>query len=558
MNNSRYFEYRPIDFTERTWPGNRITKAPIWCSVDLRDGNQALEVPMNLEKKVEFFKFLVETGFKEIEIGFPAASETEYEFARKLIEDNLIPDDVTVQVLTQAKEDIIKATFEALQGVKKAVIHLYNSTSTLQRDVVFRMDKEQIKDLAVSGAEMVLDYANKYGRERFTFQYSPESFTGTEPDYAVYVVNAVLNVWKPTKEHKVIINLPSTVEMTMPNIYADQIEYVCKNIDYRENVIVSLHAHNDRGTGVAASELGILAGADRIEGTLFGNGERTGNADIVTIAMNMYTQGVDPQLNFSNINKAIKTYEKYTLMDVHKRHPYAGELVFTAFSGSHQDAINKGMKAVESHPERWEVPYLPIDPKDLGRNYEAIIRINSQSGRGGVSYVLESKYGLVVPKMMMSIFGGKVKDESDKKDAELSAAEIHDLFFEEYVNVPKPIDLIRFEETSNGTSNVFAKVNLHGEQQEFSGAGSGLVEAFTNGISKVCGLNFEIVHYSQHATEEGVRSKAMTYIGIKVDGGNETFYGCGHSSSVSKSSIKGVISAVNKAMANSPKLSYVN
>ena len=400
MNFKKYRPYKTMSMPNRKWPSNVTTKAPIWCSVDLRDGNQALEKPMNLDQKIKFFKFLVERGFKEIEVGFPAASDTEYIFTRTLIEENLIPDDVVIQVLTQSREHIIKKTFEALKGVKKAIVHLYNSTSTLQRDVVFNKDKKEITELAVFGAEMIEKLSEEYGKEHFLFEYSPESFTGTEMDYAAEICNAVLDVWKPTPDRKVIINLPSTVEMATPNIYADQIEYMCEHLKYRENVLVSLHTHNDRGTAVAATELGMLAGADRVEGTLFGNGERTGNSDILNLALNLFSQGIDPELDFTDINKSIKMYEASTGIDVHPRHPYAGDLVYTAFSGSHQDAIKKGMAKMEEHPDHWEVPYLPIDPADVGRSYDPIIRINSQSGKGGIAYILEHNYGLIVPKSM--------------------------------------------------------------------------------------------------------------------------------------------------------------
>ncbi|MBE6011814.1 2-isopropylmalate synthase [Anaeropeptidivorans aminofermentans] len=544
MNYRKYKAFKPVNLVERKWPNKIIEKAPIWCSVDLRDGNQALETPMNLEQKVNFFKFLVKMGFKEIEIGFPAASETEFAFARKLIEDHIIPDDVTVQVLTQAREHIIRKTFEALEGVNKAVVHLYNSTSTLQRKVVFGKSKEEIKALAVEGAKLVKNCAEEYGSHRFIFEYSPESFTGTELDYAVDVCNAVIDAFKPTKDHKVIINLPSTVEMSTPNVYADQIEYMCTHINQRENVIISLHTHNDRGTGVAASELGLLAGADRIEGTLFGNGERTGNADILNLALNMYSQGIDPGLDFSDIERIVEVYERSTMLNVHPRHPYAGKLVYTAFSGSHQDAIKKGFSALKNKAEEWEVPYLPIDPKDLGRDYEAIIRINSQSGKGGVSYILEENFGLKIPKNMQQSFGNIVTDISDKEEKELLPSDIFKLFEDEYINVSSPVDLISYSEKTNGESIVKAVIAINKDIKEIDGKGNGLIDGFCKAVMEEIGIAFEISHYSQHAMEEGSKSRAITYVGIKNAEGKE-YFGAGTSESISRSSIKAVVSAVN-------------
>lgn len=547
MNHKKYKAYKSVNLAERKWPNRTIEKAPIWCSVDLRDGNQALETPMNLEQKVNFFKFLVKMGFKEIEIGFPAASETEFAFARKLIEENIIPDDVTVQVLTQAREHIIRKTFEALEGVNKAIVHLYNSTSSLQRKVVFEKSKEEIKALAVEGARFVKNCAEEYGSHRFTFEYSPESFTGTELDYATDVCNAVIDAFKPSKDHKVIINLPSTVEMSTPNVYADQIEYMCGHINQRENVIISLHTHNDRGTGVAASELGILAGADRIEGTLFGNGERTGNADILNLALNMYSQGMDPGLDFSDIERIIEVYENSTMLNVHPRHPYAGKLVYTAFSGSHQDAIKKGFSALKNKEEEWEVPYLPIDPKDLGRNYEAIIRINSQSGKGGVSYILEGNFGLKIPKNMQQYFGNIVTDISDKEEKELMPSDIFKLFEGEYINIASPIDLISYSEKTNGESLVKAVIAMDKDIKEIDGKGNGLIDGFCKAITEAIGVTFEISHYSQHAMEEGSKSRAITYVGIKDSQGKE-YFGAGTSESISRSSIKAVVSAVNNML----------
>lgn len=435
--------FQPKNFTNREWPDKDIKKAPIWCSVDLRDGNQSLPTPMSVDEKMGMFKMLLDVGFKEIEVGFPSASQTEYDFLRKLIDENLIPDDVKVQVLTQSREHLITKTFEALKGCKNAIVHLYNSTSVLQRDVVFNMDKEEIIGIAVKGAKLIKEEAAKYPETNFQFEYSPESFTGTEMDYALEICEAVMDVWQPTSENKMIINLPSTVEMTTPNRYADQIEWFSKTIKNRDCVSISLHPHNDRGTSTAAAELGLLAGADRIEGTLFGNGERTGNLDILIVGMNMYSQGVDPELDFSNINKIAEIYKDCTKLPIHERHPYVGDLVFTAFSGSHQDAIRKGMKARESRGEYvWQVPYLPLDPHDLGREYKEIIRINSQSGKGGAAYIMESEFGYNMPKAMQKYFGKVVKRHSDSMGKELSPQEIFNLFEKWYINIETPYKLV--------------------------------------------------------------------------------------------------------------------
>lgn len=548
MNYQKYKPYPLMNMPNRKWPNKQILKAPQWCSVDLRDGNQALEKPMNLEQKIQFFKFLVNMGFKEIEVGFPAASETEYVFTRTLIEQNLIPDDVTIQVLTQSREHIIKKTYEALIGVKKAVVHLYNSTSILQRDVVFNKSKKEITELAVFGAELVEKFANKYGREHFDFEYSPESFTGTEPDYAVEICNAVLDVWKPSKDKRIIINLPSTVEMSMPNVYADEIEYVCDNIKYRDDIIVSLHTHNDRGTAVASTELGILAGADRVEGTLFGNGERTGNADILTIALNMFSQGVNPELDFSDINRIIEIYEASTGLKVHQRHPYAGDLVYTAFSGSHQDAIKKGMAKVSEHPDYWEVPYLPIDPADVGRSYDPIIRINSQSGKGGVSYILEHNYGLVVPKSMQQDFSLIVTNVSDKNNKELSPQEIYELFMSTYVNLTEPMSLVYYNEDAKGQEvSISADILYKGEARTLKGSGNGIMDAFCKAIQNEFNIEFDIVNYSEHSLEYGNKSRAITYMQI-YDKDHNSKYGAGISSGISKSSLRAIISAINKML----------
>lgn len=551
-NYDRYRPFPPLHMPDRKWPEAVIQKAPIWCSVDLRDGNQALEVPMTFEQKLDFFRFLVKMGFKEIEVGFPAASDTEYRFCRALIEQNLIPEDVTIQVLTQAREHIIRKTFEALEGAHSAIVHLYNSTSTLQRDVVFAKSKEEIKQLAVDGAKLVWDLAKEYGPERFRFEYSPESFTGTEPDYAVEVCNAVLDVWQPKKDHPVIINLPSTVEMATPNVYADQIEYVCRNIRYRDAVQISLHAHNDRGCAVAASELGLMAGADRVEGTLLGNGERTGNADILVIAMNMYTQGIDPELDFRDMQSVVEIYEESTGMSVSPRHPYAGKLVYTAFSGSHQDAIKKGMAKMKEHPDRWEVPYLPIDPADVGRNYDPIIRINSQSGKGGVAYILEQNYGLQLPKKMQQHFGGIVTEVSDRLSAELLPKDVYDLFYKTYV-LTEPLALLWYEEApQKSSSEVTLRCSLREGEKEFEaeGRGNGTISALCHLLEERYGIVIEVSSYSEHSLGLGTRSKAITYIEAKdvKNGLGELHYGAGISTNVTKSSLRAIVSVANQIL----------
>jgi 2-isopropylmalate synthase len=545
MKFNRYKPFPQVKLENRQWPSKVITKAPIWCSVDLRDGNQALVKPMNLEQKIKFFKYLVNIGFKEIEVGFPAASDTEYQFCRTLIEQNLIPEDVTIQVLTQSREHIIRKTFEALEGCHKAIVHLYNSTSTLQREVVFNKPMDEIKALAVSGAQLVWDLAAEYGRERFRFEYSPESFSGTELDFAVDVCNAVLDVWQPSENNKVIINLPNTVEMATPNIYADQIEYCSTNMKYRENVLISLHSHNDRGTAVADSELGVMAGADRVEGTLFGNGERTGNADIMVMALNLFSQGVDPELDFTSINDCIKIYEESTGMDVHPRHPYAGELVYTAFSGSHQDAIKKGMAKMIEHPDHWEVPYLPIDPVDVGRNYDPIIRINSQSGKGGVAYILEHTHGLHIPKSMQIDFGPIVTQRSVDLDKELDAQEIYDLFVDTYY-VKEPLMVVHYnEQATKQNVDLECDVVLNGEDKTFKGQGTGIVDAFSKCLNDELGVEFDIVDYSQHSMSFGKKSKAITYVQI-YDKDQNSYFGIGFSSNIAKSSLRAIVSAVNK------------
>lgn len=525
-----------------------VDKAPTWCSVDLRDGNQSLIIPMSLEEKIEFYKRLVEIGFKEIEVGFPAASETEFEFLRTLVEQDLIPDDVTVQVLTQAREHIIKRTFEALKGVKNAIVHVYNSTSVAQRQQVFRKSKEEIKQIAIDGAKLLKDLTEQAGAN-YRFEYSPESFTGTEPEFALEVCNAVLDVWQPTSDRKAIINLPATVQMSMPHVYASQIAYISQNLKYRENVVLSLHPHNDRGTGVADSEMGLLAGADRIEGTLFGNGERTGNADIITIAMNMFALGVDPKLDFSNMPEIIEMYERVTRMHVYERQPYAGKLVFAAFSGSHQDAITKGMKWREENDEpHWTVPYLLIDPQDVGRQYDAdVIRINSQSGKGGVAYVMEQKYGLNMPKKMREDFGYCVKGVSDHKHKELMPEEIYQIFQDNYVNVEEPYKLIDFvlNKQADGTFKGNVHLMEHGHEVVVETQGNGRFDAASNAIQKEFGIKYDNLIYSEHAMEIGATSRAMAYVGITAENG-KTYWGAGMDTDIITASIKALISAVNR------------
>lgn len=549
MNYKKYKGYETIVLEDRIWPSRKIEKAPQWCSVDLRDGNQALITPMGLKQKLRFFEYLVKMGFKTIEIGFPAASDTEYEFTRTLIEEGYIPEDVTIQVLTQSRIQIINKTFEALKGVKNAVVHLYNSTSTLQREVVFRNTKEETIELAVFGAKAIKELAQKNPETNFTFEYSPESFTGTEMDFAAEICNSVIDVWEPTKDKKVIINLPSTVEMATPNTYADQIEYMCRKLKSRENVIVSLHAHNDRGTGVAATELGLMAGADRVEGTLFGNGERTGNADILNLGMNLYTQGINPELDFSDINSMIEIYEESTAMSVHPRHPYAGDLVFTAFSGSHQDAIKKGMARMNKQAKYWEVPYLPLDPKDIGKSYEPIIRINSQSGKGGVSFILEQNYGLYIPKDFQKDAGRVITAYSDKMQTEIGAEEIYEVFLKEYVDIRTPLQL-NYHKTQSVDSDwdlVFIEAEIEYNMQKYyvQAEGNGVVSAFCNSLKEILGMEIDIVDYRGHSMEYGTKAKAISYIELKNETG-ERFYGAGTSSSVGKSSLRAVVSAINK------------
>lgn len=538
----RYFmpPYPCVDWVNKEY----IDKPPIWCSVDLRDGNQALIIPMSLEEKLEFWNYLVKVGFKEIEIGFPAASDTEYEFCRALIEQNLIPDDVTVQVLTQSREHIIRKTFEALDGCKNAIVHLYNSTSVAQREQVFKKSKEEIIEIATSGAKLL----NEINGGRFRFEYSPESFTGTEPEFAAEICNAVLDIWKPTPDKKVIINLPVTVAESMSHVYAQQIEYMCKELHYRENVVVSLHPHNDRGCGIADTELGLLAGADRVEGTLFGNGERTGNVDIVTLALNMYTHGVEPGLDLTNLPELVEVYERLTRMKVNERSPYSGQLVYAAFSGSHQDAIAKGMRYREEHdPDHWNVPYIPIDPHDVGREYEGdVIRINSQSGKGGIGYLMEQNYGIVMPPKMREHFGYTVKGVSDKAHKELKPAEVYEIFEKTYVNLKSKLEVVEAHYTQGEHIGAEVSLKINGEPRKLRGEGNGRLDAVSNAIKDGFGLDYTISTYSEHAIEQTSKAKAASYVGITAADG-KTAWGVGIDTDIVVASVKALVSAINNS-----------
>ena len=551
LNYKKYRRNPVLNFPERTWPDKEIEKAPVWCSVDLRDGNQALIDPMVVEEKIEFFDMLVKLGFKEIEVGFPSASQIEYDFLRTLVERQLIPDDVKVQVLIQCRPHLIKRTFEALEGVKNVIVHIYNSTSTLQRDVVFNMNKEEIKNIAVEGAKMVKDYAKDF-KGNLWLEYSPESFTGTEVDYALEVCEAVFDVWQPTKELPMIVNLPATVEMTTPNVYADQIEWMSTHFRERDKIVLSVHPHNDRGTGVAAAELALLAGADRVEGTLFGNGERTGNVDILNIAYNMFSQGINPELNIENVNSIIDVYERCCKIPVHPRHPYAGKLVFTAFSGSHQDAINKGIKAMkERHPDRWEVPYLPIDPSDIGRDYEPIVRINRQSGKGGVAFIMEQYFGFKLPKEMHKEFADAVQDISEKQ-GEVTPEQIMKKFREMYINAKEPMHFrkIKIEDISEQNDTFDTKVILtyteDGVEKVIEGYGNGPIDAVKHGLNENTKYHTKLTLYSEHALTMGSDSQAATYIQLMNSDTGETAFGVGISSNITRSSIRAIFSAINR------------
>ena len=550
MNYKRYQRVPVMNYPEREWPNKEIEKAPIWCSVDLRDGNQALVEPMVVEEKIEMFNMLVQMGFKEIEIGFPAASQIEFDFLRQLVERRLIPDDVTVQVLTQCRDHLLKRTFESIQGIPKAVVHIYNSTSTLQRDVVFHMDREEIKQIAIDGVDMVKKYMKDYDG-KVILEYSPESFTGTEMDYALDICNAVQRAWGPTPDNKMIINLPSTVEMTTPNVFADQIEWMSKHLENRESIVLSVHPHNDRGTGVAAAELAMLAGADRVEGTLFGNGERTGNVDILTIAYNMFSQGIDPELEIGDIKKIAEVYERCTKMHIDPRHPYAGKLVFTAFSGSHQDAINKGMHALmERKSEIWQVPYLPIDPSDIGREYEPVVRINSQSGKGGVAFVMDSFFGFKLPRGMHKEFADVIQKIAEKQ-GEVAPDQIMEEFRIEYLDRKEPYHFRKCKITDFESGDRFTTVAVvtysdHGETKQFEGVGNGPIDAVKRGLEEELGISIKVLDYSEHALTSGSGAQAASYIHLMDQKTGKVTYGVGISSNITRASLRGIFSAVNR------------
>ncbi|MBD5486499.1 MAG: 2-isopropylmalate synthase [Lachnospiraceae bacterium] len=552
LNYKRYRKNPVVDYPERKWPNKEIEKAPIWCSVDLRDGNQALIDPMVVSEKIEFFNYLIKLGFKEIEIGFPAASQIEYDFLRQLIDRKLIPDDVVVQVLTQCREELVARTFESIQGCKQAIVHIYNSTSTLQRDVVFHMNREQIINIAVEGTKMVKRHAENFPG-KIILEYSPESFTGTELDFALDICTAVQEEWGPTKENPMIINLPSTVEMNTPNVYADQIEWMNTHFKNRESIILSVHPHNDRGTGVASAELALLAGADRVEGTLFGNGERTGNVDIMNIAYNMFSQGIDPKLAIEHVNESIEIYERCCKIPIHPRHPYAGKLVFTAFSGSHQDAINKGVHALkERGSEIWQVPYLPIDPSDIGREYEPIVRINSQSGKGGVAFIMDTYFGFKLPKGMHKEFANVIQKISEQQ-GEVSPDQIMENFREQYLNQKEPIHFrkLRVDDLSGETKSEFdTKVTVvytdNGVEKTFEAVGNGPIDAAKRGLQEELDIDIKILDYEEHALQSGSNSQAAAYIHLlDVESGRVT-YGVGVSSNITRASVRAIFSAVNR------------
>jgi len=552
FDHRKYRPFRPIGLKDRTWPDRVITHAPAWCSVDLRDGNQALIEPMNVAQKMQMFEMLVKVGFKQIEIGFPAASQPDFDFVRKLIEGGLIPDDVTVQVLTQARPELIARSFEALAGAKRAIMHLYNSTSTVQREQVFGLDREGIKAIATEGAKLVKDYAARYPQTEWTFQYSPESFTGTEIDYAVEICDAVLDVWQPTPAHKCIINLPSTVEMATPNIYADQIEWFCRHVKRRDSIVVSLHTHNDRGCAVAAAELAVMAGADRVEGTLLGNGERTGNMDIVTMAMNLYSQGIDPQLDLSRMDEIIRCVTACTQLPVHPRHPYAGDLVFTAFSGSHQDAIKKCL-ARRRDGDPWEVAYLPIDPTDLGRTYQEVIRINSQSGKGGVAYVLEQQAGFALPRWLQIDFSGVVQRHAELTETEVEPARIVELFERHYLGQRAPLDLVGYQVTrEHDEDRLVATLNRDGASTTLHGRASGVVGAFVAALEQHGGKRIILLEYSEHtlSSSAGAGADAVAYVQLNVDG--QRYCGVGRSADIVEASLRAILSAVNQQLGVAP------
>lgn len=551
MNFKRYKRVPVINYTEREWPNKQIEKAPIWCSVDLRDGNQALIEPMVVEEKIEFFNMLVKLGFKEIEVGFPSASQIEFDFLRQLVDRKLIPDDVTIQVLVQCREHLLKRTFEALHGIKKAIVHIYNSTSTLQRDVVFNMNRDEIKQIAIEGTKLVKEYAKDFPG-KIMLEYSPESFTGTELDFALDICTAVQDIWEPTVDNKIIFNLPSTVEMTTPNVYADQIEWMHRNFKNRESIILSVHPHNDRGTGVAGAELTLLAGADRVEGTLFGNGERTGNVDILNIAYNMFSQGINPELNLENVNEIIELYERCCKIPVHVRHPYAGKLVFTAFSGSHQDAINKGVRALHERKSAiWEVPYLPIDPSDIGRRYEPIVRINSQSGKGGVAFIMETYFGYKLPKGMHKEFADIIQKISEKQ-GEVAPESIMEEFKLNYLDKKEPLHFrkCKFDDLSESDTPYDTLVTVvytnNGVENVFEATGNGPIDAVQRGLQKELNLSFRVLDYSEHALGEGANAQAAAYIHLLDNNTGKVVFGVGVSSNITRASIRAIFSALNR------------
>ena len=546
----KYSAFKPIDLQNRKWPSVQIQEAPVWCSVDLRDGNQALIEPMGSERKNRMFSLLCDLGFKEIEVGFPSASQTDYDFVRDLIENKKIPSDVKIQVLTQAREELIIKTFESLRGASKAIVHFYNSTSTLQRKVVFDQDKEGIKKIAIDGANLIKSLAEDNPNTDWSFEYSPESFTGTELDYAKEVCDEVVEILKPVSKNKIIINLPATVEMSTPNIYGDQIEWMNENLRNRDDICISLHPHNDRGTAVAASEFGLMAGADRVEGTLFGNGERTGNVDIVTIALNMLTQGVDPKLDFSNINSVMREVEYCNQLPVHPRHPYAGDLVFTAFSGSHQDAIKKGFNAIKnSNNPKWEVPYLPIDPADLGRNYEAVVRINSQSGKGGVAFLLEKDHGISLPRRLQISLSQKIQKLADESGKEISSTQIWEIFEENYLTPKNNFSYVEHESSSKeDIRSLTLKMNMRDSIKTISGTGNGPIDSFINGLSSDVGMPIKVADYHQTAISSGSDAKAAAYIELEKDG--ETFWGVGIHPNTTRASFDAIIVGLSKMLKN--------
>jgi 2-isopropylmalate synthase len=550
MPASRYKATPPIDLPDRTWPSNVIREAPQWCSVDLRDGNQALIEPMDPERKRRMYDTLVEIGFKQIEIGFPAASQPDFDFVRMLIEEDLIPDDVTIQVLTQSREELIARTFESLRGADRAIVHLYNSTSELQRRVVFGLDKAGITEIAVQGAKLIAQLRDQTPETHFTMEYSPESFTGTELDYAVEICEAVMDVWQPTRSEPIILNLPSTVEMATPNIYADQIEWFGRHIRDRDSIVLSLHPHNDRGTGVASAELALMAGADRVEGALFGNGERTGNLDIVNVALNMFTQGVDPELALWNIDELVETYEFCNRLRVHERHPYAGQLVFTSFSGSHQDAIKKGLAAIgDARDDFWEVPYLPIDPRDVGRTYEAVVRVNSQSGKGGVAYLLERDHGVRMPRPLQVEFSREIQRAAEDSGGEISSDEIWEMFGAEYLSREEPIALLGYEFLPNPNTEIDRdmefKISVDGNEKRIRGQGNGPIAAFVHALADGLERQIRILDFSEHAIGEGESAGAIAY--VQVDAGDDaTLFGAGRHTNITTASLRAVVSAANR------------